>query len=143
MSRLSSSLTFIGDILRSVIPPAVVFFLFVLRIAFLPKSEELDMVAHFAGGFSIAWMAMILWQRWTMHGWIPRTVPLWIRNYAVWGSVALVGIFWEFLEFGLDLFLGWTAQPSVADTMNDFFMDLSGGVLFLILFSLFSIKKPR
>ena len=130
----------IVDFAHALVPPVIVFVLFLLRVFFIRGLEQLDVLAHFSGGFSIAWMAMILWNRWKDRGWILTKTPKWLRDYAVWGTVGLVGIAWEFFEFTMDVWLGWMMQPSIADTMNDFFMDLLGGVLFLILFRIF---RPR
>jgi len=55
----------------------------------------------------------------------------------VLGVVCLVGVFWEFFEFGLDYFyslgiVGFKSQLSVADTIGDLFLDLLGGFIALI-----------
>ncbi len=45
------------------------------------------------------------------------------------GFAALIGIFWEFFEFGLDTFFSLSLQASVADNMKDLLMDVIGGGL--------------
>ncbi len=51
----------------------------------------------------------------------------------VLGAVSLIGILWEFFEFGLDYFyslglIGFQSQLSVADTIGDLFFDILGGL---------------
>lgn len=125
--------TLAGDMRNALIPPTIVFCLFIIRVLYLPAWYQLDVGAHFLGGFSIAWMTMILWERWLQHGWISKA-PQWQRDYTVWASVGIVGIAWEFFEFLMEVWLGWVMQPSIADTMNDLLMDLCGGLLFLFLY---------
>ena len=131
MSRLLRLL--LEDLLRAILPPIGVLALFFLRILVWPRLGALDVVAHFLGGLSIAWMTLILWKRWTKHGWIPKTVPTWLRDYAVWGTVALVGIVWEFMETIMTVYVGIRMQLSIPETMGDLFMDLSGGFVFLAM----------
>ena len=135
------------DFLISILPPVAVLFIFFLRLVFLPYRDDLDTVAHFMGGASIAWMTLILYRLWTERGWIPKTVPSWLKNFAVWGSVALVGVFWEFWEYYMDTFQGWHSQVSEADTMCDLFMDLLGGLMVILIaqyiFDRFASKKRK
>jgi uncharacterized membrane protein YjdF len=53
--------------------------------------------------------------------------------------VALVGVLWEFFEFGYDVFISskgyfMAAQEGVGDTMSDLFFDLLGGLLCLVIY---------
>jgi hypothetical protein len=53
--------------------------------------------------------------------------------------VALIGVLWEFFEFGYDVFISskgyfMTAQQGVGDTMSDLFFDLLGGLLCLVIY---------
>jgi len=53
--------------------------------------------------------------------------------------VALVGVLWEFFEFGYDVFISskgyfMVAQEGVGDTMSDLFFDLLGGLLCLVIY---------
>lgn len=92
----------------------------------------LDNVMHFAGG---AWLGGFFWWargRFPAHFGEPRsTLGFALQLLAM---VALVGVFWEFYEFGSDFILerGISSYellgPSgVADTMSDLFFDLAGG----------------
>ena len=97
-----------------------------------------DMPMHFAGGMA---MALLAWATWDMF---VRDVKFTVRHpaakrvaFMLWlvGFTAIIGIGWEWFEFGFDRFVlptlqGWTpAQASIADTMADFFFDLSGAVV--------------
>lgn len=88
---------------------------------------------HFAGGAAVAWISWMLWRRWESRGWIAERSPFLLKGLTVWGTVALIGIGWEFMELGFDTFLGTRMQFSIPETMGDLFMDLAGG-LFIILF---------
>lgn len=132
----------------SIVPPLVVLLLQIARVQFFPGHGELDNVAHFFGGFSIAWMFTIivqalreqphlLWGRAV----IPSPTPTWLTDFTVWGTVALVGIAWEFMEFGMDAMYGFHMQPSLTDTMGDLLCDLCGGLLFLVIYRLLVRKN--
>lgn len=49
----------------------------------------------------------------------------------------LVGVFWEFFEFGLNYLSLISQQQGLADTLGDLFMDIIGGAAagFLLLFA--------
>lgn len=134
---------FLTHLAISMMPPFTVLILQMARVQFFPGHGELDNVAHFFGGFSIAWMFTIivhalreqphlLWGR----AIIPSPTPTWLTDFTVWGTVALVGIAWEFFEFSMDVIYGFHMQPSLADTMGDLLFDLSGGLLFLLIYRL-------
>lgn len=91
----------------------------------------LDLLLHLAGGFWVGVLGVSIFNR--TH----------LSNFFFWLSVlgfaALVGIFWEFLEFGLNQVwesLGRAAffQPGLEDTLSDLLADLAGGVASVILF---------
>lgn len=133
------------DIALSLIPPAAVFVLHVCRVIFLPRFYEGDMIMHFSGGVAIAWMGLILWNRFTSHGWIPNNNPWWLRDITIWGGVALAGVFWEFMETWSDMRGGTRMQFSIRETMGDLFLDLSGGLLFIAIYTIFRLfsQKPK
>lgn len=141
MTRRITFTSLARDFGYAVIPPAALLTVHMVRQTVLPYSIQFDVVAHFLGGASIAWMTLILWQRWTAQGLIPASNPTWLRDFTVWGAVALAGIFWEFMEWFGDAYFNTLMQPSLTDTMNDFFMDLSGGLLFILIASVVFRKK--
>ena len=132
----------LSDIGIALLPPIVVEVLHELQQVFLPDWHTADIPLHFMGGVAIAWMALILWQRWHARRWIPA-IPSWLLAWTVFGTVALFGIFWEFYEWLSDQYLGTITQPSLADTMGDFFMDLLGGLLFIVLFQRLFLRHKK
>lgn len=101
-----------------------------------------DMPMHFAGGMA---MALLAWATWDMF---VRDIKFTVRYpgakriaFVLWlvGFTAIIGIGWEWFEFGFDRLVlptlqGWApTQASIADTMADFFFDLSGAVAVSLL----------
>lgn len=109
-----------------------------------------DIPMHFAGGFAMAFLGAAVWhfliERADVHGAGPlaRYAPVLVRFMFIIGFVALVGIAWEWFEYGCDrLFPTFveqyrTAQPNIGDTMADFFFDLLGGAT-----AFFIIKRSQ
>ena len=100
------------------------------------KLPWLDLVLHFSGGLVAASVFFNLSDRFPELASFRRNRL--VTLILVIAFVALVGVLWEFFEFGLDQFFGfrdirWQFQDSIADTMTDLFMDLLGA---LALFSL-------
>ena len=120
------------DLFYALLPPVAVVILQVLRMQLLPDAIQWDMVAHILGGAAIAWSARILWTRWRNRKIIPAKIPAWIAAWCVFGAVMFAGIAWELFEFVMEQQTGWLFQPSLADTMSDFVMDLLGGAIFIL-----------
>lgn len=81
----------------------------------------LDMVMHIAGGFWVGIIAMYLIKS--------ISLPPFIAFWLVFGSAAIVGIFWEFFEFALGFM-----QQGLEDALSDLMLDLIGGILAISLF---------
>ncbi|OGF82581.1 hypothetical protein A3B18_01305 [Candidatus Giovannonibacteria bacterium RIFCSPLOWO2_01_FULL_46_13] len=93
--------------------------------------QWLDIVMHATGGFWIGLFAIFLVKNISY----PYVIAFWL----VLGLVAIVGILWEFFEFGMSqigLELGRAAfiQPGLEDTLGDLLADLLGGAAAFILF---------
>lgn len=100
----------------------------------------LDIPMHFFGGF---WVAMFF--VWLYHSKISQLSNYLIAFLITLSFVALIGIFWEFLEFFYDVFIsskGYSGymQLSAADTIADLFFDLAGGSVLLGIY-FFKSKK--
>lgn len=104
----------------------------------------LDMPMHFMGGFSAA--LIFFW----FFGKFPEYFNLW-KNFLitlifVLSWVALVGVFWEFLEFLCNvLILSKDNLPTLqilwlADTLKDLSFDLIGGLSLSVIMN-FRFKK--
>jgi hypothetical protein len=96
----------------------------------------IDIVLHVLGG---AWVALVFFyvQTRVAQG-IERIMPWWFFLALALGFVMLVGVAWEWFEYGFDFFFAkenfaWRAQLGLTDTMGDLFADLVGGVIIAIL----------
>ena len=96
----------------------------------------LDSVLHFSGGFWLAALAIfVLVSREKIYS---SEHPFFLFFIAM-SFVALMGMLWEFSEYGLDLFFGRVGQTTalqqgLKDTMSDLFFDLAGGFLAHLIF---------
>lgn len=105
-----------------------------------------DIPLHFGGGFAMGALGLAIWnqgiQEVKFKGWLAKHLRWWLVPLFVLGFVAVIGIGWEWHEYLLDeLFTstidgmqGFKRQPGIGDTMADFFFDLLGGALALLLF---------
>lgn len=101
-----------------------------------------DMLMHFGGGGAMGVLALSLWDRYVKDVSF-RTKSIFAKRIfftlVVLGFTALVGIAWEWFEFAFDFFFvpvrsTWgLAQPSIADTMADLFLDLGGAFVVALL----------
>lgn len=105
-----------------------------------------DIPMHFAGGLAIGLLALAIWQQGVadvkFKGWFARQLEWWIVPLFLVGFVSFVSIGWEIYEFIMDQWFTdvingmyrISRQPSVADTMLDFTMDILGGLIALIFY---------
>ena len=104
--------------------------------------EWIDIPLHIAGG---AWVALAFFYFQRRHVLLFSALPFWFSLIAVAGVVMLVGVMWEWLEYGFDYFFvpmhaEWRAQLGLVDTMGDLFSDFIGGIAMGLYFLL---KKTR
>lgn len=128
--------------IRSLLPPATVLAVHLVKYAFYPFPGTWDVGAHFVGGFSIAWMAHIFFGGLKARGVVP-VLPAWLNRYLLISSVFVAGVVWEFYEWASDSFLGTTTQFTIPETMGDLLMDVSGGALFLAILFVIGLNKNR
>lgn len=117
----------------SLVPPTVVLFVHLFRQTYWPELWTLDPVAHFCGGFAIAWMAKILLDGFRKRKDIPVETPQWFTDYVILASPVFAGVLWEFMEWGMDTFFGTMMQFTIPETMSDLLLDFLGGCLFLLI----------
>lgn len=110
-----------------------------LQLGGVENTEWLDIPFHFLGGFFVA-MFMLDYLRDHLN----RNR---FRNFVVIvGAAMLVGVLWEFFEFGLSKYLAYSPGSDIfniagtfegyLDTMGDLLMDILGaGIGFLVLSS--------
>lgn len=107
--------------------------------AFFPN---IDILFHFIGGASIAYTsAQILFylerEKLTapLNGFIFLTLLL--------SLTATTAMFWEFAEFSLDQLLRTNVQVSLANTMQDQFLGVCGGVLCSTIYAKRVLTRPQ
>lgn len=101
--------------------------LHILRVILLPEAYQLDMVAHFLGGASIALVAWNVAQELTKRRVMPK-IPQWLWWFLCVATAELVGVLWEFWEFYIQsrfMFMGLTLE----DTLSDLVLDLCGAIV--------------
>ena len=91
-----------------------------------------DIIMHGLGGFVSAWTIYLLYKNFKDKYKI-KIEPIWVLWMVVIAGVALIGVGWELAEFAHDKLLPLAPphQMSIADTMEDFVMDLVGVLIFL------------
>jgi len=109
----------------------------------------LDMSMHFLGGFWVALTATALISNFQF----PISNEILKQKFlslfiVILSFVALVGVLWEFFEFGYDVFIfskGYSGalQQGVGDTMSDLFFDLLGGLAFLVIYKYLNTNHSR
>ncbi|OGF69919.1 hypothetical protein A3H65_02655 [Candidatus Giovannonibacteria bacterium RIFCSPLOWO2_02_FULL_45_14] len=97
----------------------------------------LDLVLHGAGGLWVGMTALYLIRN-------ENFSPI-IIFWLVFGSAAIVGLFWEFFEFALAHLPGELSkfgfiQQGIEDVLSDLLSDLIGGI---IAFSLFRTQQKN
>lgn len=96
-----------------------------------------DIPMHFWGGF---WVGLVyFWlnpQIEILNSWLSKLPKYLVDLLFILAFTALVGVFWEFFEFGLDFFTGdiMRFQGTSKDTMGDLFFDLVGGATAFAVF---------
>jgi hypothetical protein len=133
--------SFLIDLATSVLPVLAVYVLFRVVVILWPDWISGDTLLHFLGGASVAWMTYILWQSVTERKWAPA-LPTWLFVWTMLGTVAIVGVGWEFREWINDYLFGTTMQSNLTETMNDLGMDLTGGLCFIAITLLAKKKRP-
>ena len=88
----------------------------------------LDITHHFLGGF---WLAFLLNFYLKKTGFTVFNFQLLLLLFL--GFVALVGVLWEFFEFGLNRYIVHIGFINYEDTLLDLFFDLLGGAVGFIL----------
>lgn len=100
-----------------------------------------DIPLHFGGGLAMGALGLALWDSAVSHvvfkGWFSKHLAWWFVPLFVIGFVSFISVVWELHEFALDVLIEGISgfrQPSVPDTMADFFNDLAGGFTAIALF---------
>ncbi|OGZ47268.1 MAG: hypothetical protein A3J54_01540 [Candidatus Ryanbacteria bacterium RIFCSPHIGHO2_02_FULL_45_13b] len=104
----------------------------------------IDIPLHLAGG---AWTALAFFYLQRRYVLLFSALPFLFSIIMVVGVVMLVGVGWEWFEFGFDYIFvpehaEWRAQFGLVDTMGDLLADVIGGAL-VGLYFLLNRKQTR
>jgi len=104
----------------------------------------IDIPLHLAGG---AWTALAFFYLQRRYVLLFSALPFLFSIIMVVGVVMLVGVGWEWFEFGFDYIFvpehaEWRAQLGLVDTMGDLLADVIGGAL-VGLYFLLNRKQTR
>lgn len=114
----------------------VIFFHALGMFALYSWYPHYDVLMHFGGGVAMGVLGLALWDH-AIRSITFTQKKLWLRDvffaFCIVGFVGLVGIAWEWFEYGFDAVFAvrqdWgLAQMGLGDTMFDLFMDLAGGL---------------
>jgi|SRR5215207_11463938 len=121
--------------------PIIIFLLHLISLRILNLYSifpTLDVPFHFFGGLSVAYTSALL------LSYLEKEKMTAMLNQAlvfvlILTITATVAVFWEFAEFLGDTFLKLNLQGSIANTMQDQFLGILGGLTWAIIYS----QRPR
>lgn len=90
-----------------------------------------DIPMHFSGGLAIAFFISRCFQT-LPRGTVSRSRCVVLELLLAGSLAATAAVFWEFAEFTLDQLFGSNIQVSLANTMKDMAMGISGAVVFIL-----------
>src|SRR5512143_1087932 len=91
-----------------------------------------DMPMHFSGGLAIAYFVSRCFRLLPRDG-TRRSRVVVLELVLIVSLTATAAVFWEFAEFVIDRILGTDLQVSLANTMSDMAMGISGAIAFAIV----------
>lgn len=100
-------------------------------LGFYDSAQWLDIPMHLLGGIVVGY-SFFLTLNYLQEKDNFQNKKIYTAIFSV-ALVSLIAVFWEFYEFGMDYFFGLNYQPSVEDTMLDFFLGILGGVFVNLL----------
>lgn len=95
---------------------------------------NLDVPFHFIGGLSIAYMTSQIIPYFEKEGILSNPIGREIFALLLFSVTATATVLWEFAEFAIDQWLNTNIQLNLANTMQDQFMGILGGVVWMLLF---------
>ena len=134
MKHASKLLSFFGF-------PIIIFVLHSISLRILNLYAifpNLDIPFHYVGGLSIAYASALILSYMQKERLIP-TLNKVITFVLILSVTATVAVFWEFAEFLGDTFLNMNLQGSIANTMQDQFLGILGGLTWAVIYS----RRPR
>jgi hypothetical protein len=93
---------------------------------------SIDVPMHFAGGFAFAYFVSQSFQQ-LPRGAVQRSRSVILELLLVGTITATAAVFWEFAEFTKDQLFGTNVQVSLANTMKDLAVGISGSIVFILI----------
>ncbi len=91
-----------------------------------------DTVAHFTSSLLIACIAFVAIYSLDRY-WGGLSMDIYVMAFFVVIMAMAIGVIWEFMEWGSDLYTGSWAQRGNQDTMGDLLIDTLGGIVMAII----------
>ncbi|RCV64493.1 hypothetical protein C5S53_08445 [Methanophagales archaeon] len=91
-----------------------------------------DTVAHFTSSLLIACIAFVAIYALDRY-WGGLSMDIYVMAFFVVIMSLAIGVIWEFMEWGTDLYTGSWAQRGNQDTMSDLLVDALGGIVMAII----------
>lgn len=85
---------------------------------------------HFGGGFAIAFFVSKCFQTLPRRA-VPKNRLIVLELLLAGSLTATAAVFWEFMEFSFDQLFHHNVQISLANTMKDLAMGVSGSIAFI------------
>ena len=89
---------------------------------------NMDIASHYLGGLSIAYSATKIIRYLEQQRVLVNPLNNVVFPVVLVSLTATAAVFWEFAEFSMDLLLSTNVQISLANTMQDQFMGILGGL---------------
>lgn len=102
---------------------------------------NMDIPFHFLGGVSIAYSAAQILEYLEKHRLLTNRLDWVIFLMLLFSITATATVFWEFAEFIADQALHRNIQVSLANTMQDQFMGILGGVTWISMWARNTLKN--
>jgi hypothetical protein len=107
--------------------------IFLVRVLHLYiRFPAADMPMHFSGGLAIAYFISRCFRLLPRDG-VRRSRVVVLELVLIVSLTAAAAVFWEFAEFLVDRVLGTNLQVSLANTMRDMAMGISGALAFAMI----------
>lgn len=106
----------------------------------LGHEPYVDPVAHFLGGVAAAFF---FWQAAAGARVYLGDLTPWALGLLAFGMASVAAVVWEFLEFLADQYFGARLQPTLANTLRDLFLGLSGATAYVVTSLLVCRRRSR
>lgn len=109
---------------------------FATKLALYDTIPHYDKIMHFAGGIAVAWFMAVFFRAQL------RSMPFFSHVVFIAGTVAIIGIGWEYLEYASNHYKNFIPTlhyylygGDLPDTLLDLGFDTAGAILFALISS--------